>query len=57
MARTLVFDLPGGSQILVEVWDSGPPTLAIRQDPGQTWGPPIDAAKDETWTEKTVEGR
>jgi hypothetical protein len=51
MARTLVFDLPDGSQALVEVWDSAVPTIALRPDKSATWGPPIDVATSFTFEE------
>lgn len=53
--RTIVFELPEWdpdhqpTEALVTIWDGEdagePPTLALRR--GGTWGPPIDAYRDE----------
>jgi hypothetical protein len=32
--------------ILVTFWDSGEMTVAMREDPGAIWGPPIDLTED-----------
>jgi hypothetical protein len=54
MARNLVFDLDDGRQALVTIWDNpeaDPPTLALRDERGDIWGPPIDASTDEPFDE------
>jgi hypothetical protein len=54
MARNLVFDLPDGSQVLVELWDTAAPQIATRPEESAVWGPPIDASTDETFEEASL---
>jgi len=48
--HTLVFALADGSEALVEVYTEAPPTIAFRESPFLSWGPPVGGEEMPRWT-------
>lgn len=48
--KNLVFDLDDGRQALVTVWEEGAATIATRDNPWSSWGPPTPATRIELVT-------
>jgi hypothetical protein len=44
--RTIVAEDEDGTQVLVTIYDTGPPEVALRGGPGEVWGPPLDIKED-----------